>query len=154
MDYVNRNSALMMGCSNKSELAVGYGTLYGDIAGALLPIGDLLKVEVYKLAHQISRGRLPQEVFTRAPSAELYMNQQDIDTLPPYEILDPILKLHLEHRKSRDEILEAHPDFAPHIDHILHLLKISEFKRYQAPMVLKVSKRNFGTGWDFPITRY
>lgn len=153
MAYANKYSALMMGCSNKTELAIGYGTLYGDIAGALLPIGDLFKFEVYKLAHSISRGRFPEEVFTRAPSAELYMNQQDIDTLPPYEIVDPILKYFIEKGQSRDVILQAHPEFEGHIDHILHLLKISEFKRYQAPMILKVSKRNFGTGWDFPITR-
>lgn len=153
MAYANKHSALMMGCSNKTELSIGYGTIYGDIAGALLPIGDLFKYEVYKLAHEISRGRLPDEVFSRAPSAELYMNQQDTDTLPPYEIVDPILKLHIIDRKSKEEILALHPEFGPLIDHILHLLKVSEFKRYQAPLILKVSKRNFGTGWDFPITR-
>lgn len=153
MAYANKHAALMMGCSNKSELAVGYGTLYGDIAGSLLPIGDLLKVDVYKLAHHMSRGRIPDQVFTRAPSAELYMNQQDTDTLPPYEILDPIIKLFVEGGKSREDIMAHHPDFVPHLGQILHLLKVSEFKRYQAPMILKVSKRNFGTGWDQPLTR-
>lgn len=153
MAYANKYGALMMGCSNKTELAIGYGTIYGDIAGALLPIGDLYKYEVYKLAHMMAKNRLPEEVFTRAPSAELYMNQQDIDTLPPYEILDPVLKLYIESKKSKEEIIKTHPEFTPYIDHILHLLKIAEFKRYQAPMILKISKRNFGTGWDFPITR-
>lgn len=153
MAYANKYSALMMGCSNKTELAIGYGTIYGDIAGALLPIGDLFKYEVYHLARQISQGRFPDEVFTRAPSAELYMNQQDIDTLPPYEVIDPILKMFIESGYSKKQILEKNPEFLPYIDHILHLLKMAEFKRYQAPMILKVSKTNFGTGWDFPITR-
>jgi NAD+ synthase (glutamine-hydrolysing) len=153
MAYANRFKALMMGCSNKSELAVGYGTIYGDIAGALLPIGDLLKVDVYRLSRLISSNRIPEDVFTRAPSAELYLNQIDTDSLPPYEILDPILKLFIEQGKDKDAILQNHPEFSGHIDHILHLFKISEFKRYQAPMILKMTTRNFGTGWDFPLTR-
>lgn len=153
MAYANKHAAMMMGCSNKSELAVGYGTLYGDIAGGLLPIGDLYKCEVYKLAHKLGAGTFPEEVYSRAPSAELYMNQKDTDSLPPYEILDPILHLYLELGLSKEEILKNHSEFEPYIDYIFYLLKVSEFKRYQAPMILKVSKRNFGLGWDFPITR-
>ena len=153
MAYANQNKALMMGCSNKSELAVGYGTSYGDIAGALLPIGDLFKVDVFKSAQKLNQGRFPEEVFTRAPSAELYRDQKDSDSLPPYEILDPILKLHLEFDKSFEEICASYPELAPHVASVMKLFKISEFKRYQAPMILKVSNRNFGTGWDMPITR-
>lgn len=153
MAYANAHGALMLGCSNKSELSVGYGTLYGDIAGSLMPIGDLLKVDVYKIGRLISRGQIPEDIFTRAPSAELYLNQLDSDLLPPYEVLDPILNYYIHEGWTKDEIVEKCPEFAPYIDKVLHLFKISEFKRQQLPTVLKVSKRNFGTGWDFPITK-
>jgi NAD+ synthase (glutamine-hydrolysing) len=153
MAYSNKNQTLMMGCSNKTELALGYGTIYGDIAGALLPIGDLYKHEVYKLAHQIGSGIYPEDVFTRPPSAELFLNQISTDTLPPFEVSDLVLKLFLENNLSFDEIKEKHPQTEPYIQQIKHLFLTAEFKRYQAPMVLKVSKNNFGTGWDMPIAR-
>jgi len=149
----NKNQALMMGCSNKTELALGYGTIYGDIAGALLPIGDLFKHEVYQLAHQIGEGIFPADVFTRPPSAELFLNQISTDTLPPFEISDLVLKYYLENGMSFEEIGEKYPQTEPYLSQIKHLFLTSEFKRYQAPMILKVSKNNFGTGWDMPIAR-
>jgi NAD+ synthase (glutamine-hydrolysing) len=128
MAYANKHQALMMGCSNKSELAMGYGTLYGDIAGALLPIGDLLKVDVYKLSRIVDRGHFPKEVFTRPPSAELYRDQQDSDSLPPYEILDLFLMLYIEQKWSKEEILSKYPECESSIDHILSLFKIYKTK--------------------------
>lgn len=153
MAYSNKHQFLMMGCSNKTELALGYGTIYGDIAGALLPIGDLFKHEVYKLSHQVGDGVFPEDVFTRPPSAELFLNQISTDTLPPFEISDLVLKLFLDNNLSFEEIQEKHPQTKPYMNQIRHLFLTAEFKRYQAPMILKVSKNNFGTGWDMPIAR-
>jgi len=153
MAYSNKWGLFMMGCSNKSELAVGYGTLYGDIAGALLPIGDLYKKEVYRLAKRISQGQIPEAVFSREPTAELALGQKDSDTLPPYEILDEILEAYIEGGKSKEALYTLFPDYDSTVDQVLDLFKKAEFKRYQCPIILKTSTWMFGRGWDWPITR-
>lgn len=144
MALANQGQALLLGCSNKSELAVGYSTLYGDLCGALLPIGDLLKTEVYKLAEFINKKNdyLPEEIITRAPTAELRLNQKDQDTLPPYEDLDKVVTDLIEHfKKPTTEIQKK----------TFQLNLKSEFKRWQAAPILKVSDHAFGRGRRFPV---
>lgn len=144
MALANQEGALLMGCSNKSELAVGYSTLYGDLCGALLPIGDLLKTEVYKLADAINDelGLIPEEILTRAPTAELRLNQKDQDSLPPYEQLDKVVTNLIEHFKKPTNELEKKT---------FQLNLKSEFKRWQSAPILKVSDHAFGRGRRFPV---
>jgi len=144
----NRDGSLVLVPSNKSEMALGYCTLYGDMVGALAPISDLYKTEVYALARQYSI--IPERVLDRPPSAELRPNQVDQDSLPPYEVLDPILRLHLEERKREREIVEAGFEAAV-VERVLRGVSISEYKRQQAAPVLKVSKKAFDLGRRFPI---
>ncbi|MHC4939432.1 MAG: NAD+ synthase [Planctomycetota bacterium] len=148
MTLSNRDGALVLVPSNKSEMALGYCTLYGDMVGALAPISDLYKGEVYELAREYEA--IPQRVLDRPPSAELRPDQTDQDTLPPYEVLDPILKLHLEERLRPDEIVERGFD-ARTVERILRGVSVSEYKRQQAAPVLKVSRKAFDLGRRFPI---
>jgi NAD+ synthetase len=144
----NRDDSLVLVPSNKSEMALGYCTLYGDMVGALAPISDLYKTEVYALAREYPV--IPERVLQRPPSAELRPDQVDQDSLPPYEVLDPILRLHLEDRRTASEIAER--GFEPAvIDRVLRGVSISEYKRQQAAPVLKVSKKAFDLGRRFPI---
>lgn len=145
MAYGNQRRSLLLATSNKSELAVGYSTLYGDLCGALAPIGDLLKKDVYALVQHINqeRGVIPVEIIDRAPSAELRPNQKDEDSLPPYPVLDPIVENLVEKRKPAVTSLEKE---------ILIKLYHSEFKRWQAPPILKITDHAFGRGRRFPIT--
>lgn len=144
MAYSNRERSLLLGTSNKSEMAVGYSTLYGDMCGGLMPIADLLKTEVYALSRYYnSDGEvIPEGIITRAPSAELRENQKDQDSLPPYDELDRIIsKLVVGfHAPSND--LEWK---------IMDMMMKSEFKRWQSPPVLKVSDHAFGRGRRFPL---
>lgn len=141
MAYSNRFDSLLLGTSNKSELATGYGTLYGDLIGGLMPIGDLLKTQVFKLAKHYG-DLIPNEIIQRPPSAELRANQTDQDSLPPYEDLDAaISKLVLQFSKPKSVIEQK----------VLSLMTKSEFKRWQAPPILKVSAHAFGRGRRFPI---
>jgi NAD+ synthase (glutamine-hydrolysing) len=144
MAYSNRSSSLLLGTSNKSELAVGYSTLYGDLCGGLQPIGDLLKTEIYQLAKAINKDHelIPKGVVTRAPSAELRAGQKDQDSLPPYETLDPIVRRLVEGQTAPRGPLEKK---------ILAMMMRSEFKRWQAPPILKVSDHAFGRGRRFPV---
>lgn len=144
MALSNQEKSLLLGCSNKSELAIGYSTLYGDLCGSLLPIGDLLKTEVYQLAEAINKelNLIPEEVITRAPSAELRLNQKDQDTLPPYEELDKNVTDLIEHFKK--------PTNDNQRQVFAQTLK-SEFKRWQAAPILKVSDHAFGRGRRFPV---
>jgi NAD+ synthase (glutamine-hydrolysing) len=144
MAYSNRSQSLLLGTSNKSEMAVGYATLYGDLCGALEPIGDLFKTEVYKLAGLINREKeiIPHEILNRPPSAELRPGQKDADSLPPYETLDPIVRRLVEGQTAPRGELERK---------ILSMLMKSEFKRWQAPPILKVSDHAFGRGRRFPV---
>jgi NAD+ synthase (glutamine-hydrolysing) len=144
MAVSNRENSLLLGTTNKSEMAVGYGTLYGDLIGALMPIGDLLKTEVFKLAryYNSETEMIPEGIITRPPSAELRPNQKDSDSLPPYEELDPVLHRLVEGLNAPKSALEQR---------VLDLMMKSEFKRWQSPPILKVSDHAFGRGRRFPI---
>lgn len=154
MAFSNKFNSLLLTTGNKSELAVGYCTLYGDMSGGLAVIGDLLKGEVYGLARAINaRGRLiPEAIFTKAPSAELRPGQKDQDSLPPYDVLDAILKQYLLDNRSAEEISGNGFDPAL-VRSVLRMVDRAEYKRRQAPPVLKVSPKAFGTGRRVPIAR-
>jgi NAD+ synthase/NAD+ synthase (glutamine-hydrolysing) len=147
---------LALTTGNKSELSCGYCTLYGDMAGGLAPIGDVLKTTVYRLAHQLNAEagfqRIPPNSIAKPPSAELKPNQVDQDKLPPYDLLDEILELHVEQCRSAEEIVAQGYDEHT-VRRVLRLVRIAEFKRKQAAPVLKVTSRAFGTGWRMPIVR-
>ncbi|MDR3131304.1 MAG: NAD+ synthase [Treponema sp.] len=160
MAYSNKFDSMLLSTGNKSELAMGYCTLYGDMAGALAPIGDLFKTEVSALCRRINeksraaagKDIIPEAVILKPPSAELRLNQTDQDSLPPYEVLDDILKLYLFENLSKDEIASRGRD-AELAGHIIRTVARAEFKRRQAPPVLKVSPRAFGMGRRMPIAR-
>lgn len=152
MAFSNKFGYLLLSAGNKSELAMGYCTLYGDLSGGLNVIGDVPKTFVYQLAHYANRKKeyIPQRCFTKAPSAELRPNQTDQDTLPPYDILDSILDFYLEQELSRNAILEK--GFSKEtVDFVIHTLHKNEYKRRQAPPVLKLFPKSFGTGRRMPI---
>lgn len=146
MAFGNRLGAAMLNTSNKSESAVGYGTLYGDDSGALGPIGDLYKEDVYKLARWINRDKeiIPNNSITKAPSAELHPNQKDSDTLPEYDVLDKVLKEHIENHLSYKEIVDKGYDESI-VKRTLHLYNINEWKRRQEAPALRLSKTCFAT---------
>ncbi|MEN9279964.1 MAG: NAD+ synthase, partial [Gloeomargarita sp. DG_1_4_bins_134] len=157
MALANKFQALVLTTGNKSELAVGYCTLYGDMCGALAPLGDLWKTQVYALARwynddtqrRQATALIPESILTKAPSAELKPHQTDQDTLPPYEVLDDILQRWLGERQSPEQLTQAGYDWAL-IEQIMHLVQRAEFKRFQAAPVLKVSERGFDRGWRVP----
>ncbi len=152
MALSNKFGYILLNTSNKSELAVGYGTLYGDMCGGLSVIGDLYKTEVYELCNYVNREQemIPQNIISKEPSAELRPNQKDIDSLPPYPILDAILKLYLEENLGYKELIEK--GFSPElVKKIVNMVNANEWKRWQAPPVLRVSPKAFGTGRKMPI---
>jgi NAD+ synthetase len=154
MAYANHAGALPLATGNKSELAVGYCTLYGDMAGGLAPIGDLYKTQVYALANHINRHNevIPRRIIERPPSAELRPDQTDQDTLPPYDVLDPVLDLIISQAQDASSIVAAgHP--ADVVERVVRMVELSEFKRRQAAPVLRVSRRAFGAGRQIPIAR-
>ena len=156
MAYSNKMGSLLLATGNKSELATGYCTLYGDMTGGLAVIGDLFKTEVFELCQYINRRGeiIPESIITKPPSAELRPNQKDEDSLPPYPILDTILQGYLIEHKSSDIIAE---EGDIEIDLVLDILKLvskAEFKRIQAPPVLKISPKAFGNGRRIPVARY
>jgi NAD+ synthase (glutamine-hydrolysing) len=156
MALSNKYGSILLTTGNKSELAVGYCTIYGDMSGGLAVISDLPKTMVYRLARWLNsmRGReiIPQTVLSKAPSAELRPGQTDQDSLPPYEILDAILEEHIEGHQSAEEIIAL--GFDPQtVHHVLKMVKAAEFKRRQAPPGIKVTDRAFGSGWRMPIAR-
>ncbi len=152
MAVSNREHSLLLSTGNKSELATGYATLYGDMCGGLAPISDVLKTEVYALAYEInSRSNvIPEASLTKAPSAELRPNQTDQDSLPPYETLDRILRLHLEEDEGIGQLVSRGEDRST-VERILSLVARAEFKRHQAPPGLRVSKKAFGSGRNIAI---
>jgi NAD+ synthase/NAD+ synthase (glutamine-hydrolysing) len=154
MALSNKFGSLLLTTGNKSEMAVGYCTLYGDMNGGLAVIADLPKMMVYRVSRWRNQRKadIPEAILTKAPSAELRPDQTDQDSLPPYEILDEILELHLEQCQSAEEIIASGHDEAI-VRRILKLVRIAEFKRKQAAPVLKVTSRAFGTGWRMPIVR-
>jgi NAD+ synthase (glutamine-hydrolysing) len=154
MAFANKFHSLLLATGNKSELATGYCTLYGDMCGGLAPIGDLLKTEVYALSRRLNRdGELiPEAVLTKPPSAELKPDQTDQDTLPPYDELDRILERYLLGNAAVGEIAAAGED-PQTVRRVLDMVSRAEFKRRQAAPVLKVTPRAFGTGRRIPIAR-
>ena len=153
MALSNKTGRMLLTTGNKSEMAVGYATLYGDMAGGFAPIKDCSKMLVYRLAnYRNSRGRvIPARVIEREPSAELRAGQKDSDSLPPYEVLDPILEAFIEEDLSVDEI-EARGFDRATVARVLDLVKRNEYKRRQAPPGVRVSRRAFGRDWRYPIT--
>jgi NAD+ synthase (glutamine-hydrolysing) len=154
MALSNKRSALLLTTGNKSELAVGYCTLYGDMSGGLAVIADVPKTMVYRIARWLNQSSkpplIPEAILTKAPSAELRPNQTDQDSLPPYEVLDEILQRHIERHEPVNEIVAAGFDAAT-VQRVLRLVRAAEFKRKQAAPGLKVTDRAFGTGWRMPI---
>ena len=152
MAVSNKYGNILLNTTNKSEMAVGYGTLYGDLCGGLSVIGDIYKMEVYALAEYINKDEeiIPLHTIQKPPSAELRPNQKDSDSLPPYEILDEILKFYIEKRLGPAEIIGLGYE-APLVHRILRLVNINEFKRYQTAPVLRVSSKAFGMGRRMPI---
>ena len=158
MALSNDRGSLLLTTGNKSELAVGYCTLYGDMNGGLAVIADVPKTMVYRVARwrneSAGRAIIPESTLTKPPSAELRPNQTDQDSLPPYEVLDDILQRHIERHQPADEIIRAGFDAAT-VTRVLQLVRTAEFKRKQAAPGLKVTDRAFGTGWRMPIaSRY
>ena len=154
MALANKFGALLLTTGNKSELAVGYCTLYGDMAGGLGVIADLPKTLVFRLANWINHRRavIPQTIIDKAPSAELRPGQCDQDDLPPYALLDEVLERHLQDHQSA-EALVARGFPAPDVNRVLRLVAAAEFKRRQAAPGIKVTDRAFGTGWRMPVAR-
>jgi NAD+ synthase (glutamine-hydrolysing) len=155
MALSNKFGSLVLSTGNKSEMAVGYCTLYGDMAGGLAVISDVPKMMVYELAGFANRGRkrIPDEVFTKPPSAELRPNQTDQDSLPPYEILDRILKAYVEELRSPEEIASHYGFSLDLVRSVALQVDRSEYKRKQAPPGLKVTSKAFSVGRRFPLAQ-
>lgn len=153
MAISNKTGKMLLTTGNKSEMAVGYATLYGDMAGGFAPLKDCTKMLVYELA-RYRNGQsavIPERVLTRAPTAELRENQKDSDSLPPYELLDPILEAFIERDLSVEQIAALGFDRAT-VVRVLQMVKRAEYKRRQAPPGVRVSSRAFGRDWRYPIT--
>jgi NAD+ synthetase len=153
MALSNRTGRLVLTTGNKSEMAVGYATLYGDMAGGFAVIKDVFKTFVYRLAEYRNTVSdiIPRNIITRPPSAELKPGQTDQDSLPPYEVLDAIIAAYMEQDRSPKEIIEqglAEGD----VKRVVNLLKRNEYKRRQAPPGVRVTQRAFGKDWRYPIT--
>ncbi len=152
MALSNKFGSILLNTSNKSELATGYGTLYGDMAGGLSVLGDLYKMQVYVLAHYINRNKeiIPHNIIKKAPSAELRPGQKDADSLPEYDILDPILYQYIERRKGpKDIIAEGHDEQLVH--RVLKMVNSNEYKRNQFCPIIRISPKAFGVGRRVPI---
>ncbi len=153
MALSNKFSALVLTTGNKSEMAVGYCTLYGDMVGALAVIGDLIKTRVYAVCRWLNRERevIPHRILDKPPSAELRPDQKDTDSLPPYDVLDPILEAYVERYETPECIAKAHGFPLELVQQVVRLVERSEYKRQQAAPVLKVTSKSFGMGRRFPI---
>ncbi len=154
MAFSNNDNYLVLTTGNKSELAVGYCTLYGDMSGSLAVIADVYKSDLYRIANFINRKKeiIPKEIILKPPSAELSPNQKDQDDLPPYELLDKILKMYLEENKEFDEINSIIKDEEV-VKKVLRMVDINEFKRRQSAPALRVSRKAFGYGRRYPIVQ-
>ena len=153
MALSNKTGALVLTTGNKSEMAVGYCTLYGDMAGGFAVIKDVFKTFVYRLSRWVNREReiIPERIITRLPSAELKPGQTDQDSLPPYEVLDAIMQGYMERDESPREII-ARGYAEADVRRVVRLLRIAEYKRRQAPVGIRVTQRGFGKDWRYPIT--
>jgi len=152
MGFCNKHQYILLNTSNKSEMAVGYGTLYGDMCGGLAVLGDVYKTEVYELVKYINRNKIiiPENIINKPPSAELRPDQKDSDSLPEYDILDKILVQYIEQRQGPDQLVEKGFQKSL-VDRVLKLVNSNEHKRYQSPPVLRVSQKAFGSGRRLPI---
>ena len=159
MALSNKFGSIVLTTGNKSEMATGYCTLYGDMAGGFAVIKDLVKTTVFRLArwrnandpHGTGREPIPDRIITRPPSAELRPDQKDQDSLPPYEVLDAILERYMENDQSIETIISAGFDRAD-VEKVTRLIKINEYKRRQSPVGIRVTHRSFGKDWRYPIT--
>ncbi len=153
MALSNKFGALVLTTGNKSEMSTGYCTLYGDMVGALAVIGDVMKTRVYALSRYVNRAKevIPWATIEKPPSAELRPGQMDTDSLPPYEVLDPILEAYVERYCSAEQIAEEQGVDVGLVRSVLQLVERSEYKRQQAAPVLKVTRKSFGMGRRFPI---
>jgi len=153
MAISNKLGEMLLTTGNKSEMAVGYATLYGDMAGGFAPLKDCTKTLVYQLANYRNgiAAVIPERVITRAPTAELRENQKDSDSLPPYDVLDPILEAFIEKDYSVEQIAALGFERAT-VVRVLQMVKRAEYKRRQAPPGVRVSSRAFGRDWRYPIT--
>ena len=153
MALSNKGGSIVLTTGNKSEMGTGYATLYGDMAGGFGVLKDISKIMVYRLANYRNgiSPVIPQRVITRPPSAELRPNQVDQDSLPPYEVLDAIMEAYVEHNLGPREI-EAAGFARKDVERVIHLLRISEYKRRQAPIGIRITPRGFGKDWRYPIT--
>jgi len=153
MALSNKFSSLVLTTGNKSEMAVGYCTLYGDMVGALAVIGDLVKTRVYAVCRWLNCENevIPRAILEKPPSAELRPDQKDTDSLPPYEVLDPILEAYVERYEPPERIAEEHGFQLELVKQVVRLVERSEYKRQQAAPVLKVTSKSFGMGRRFPI---
>jgi NAD+ synthase (glutamine-hydrolysing) len=152
MALSNKFGYILLNTSNKSEAAVGYGTLYGDMCGGLSVLGDIYKTEVFELSEYINKDEIiiPENTINKPPSAELRPDQKDSDSLPEYEILDKILYQYIELRKGPEDLLKMGFD-AEVVKKTLRLVNMNEYKRYQTPPILRVSPKAFGMGRRMPI---
>jgi NAD+ synthetase len=153
MALSNKFGAIVLTTGNKSEMAVGYATLYGDMAGGFAVIKDILKTLVYRLCrYRNGIGRvIPERILTRAPSAELRPNQTDQDSLPPYDVLDAIISAYMENDLSPSEMIEQGFD-TQDVKRVVEMIHRSEYKRRQAPIGIRITHRGFGKDWRYPIT--
>lgn len=153
MALSNKFGALVLTTGNKSEMSTGYCTLYGDMVGALAVIGDVMKTRVYALSRYVNRVAevIPWATIEKPPSAELRPEQRDTDSLPPYEVLDPILEAYVERYSSAEQIAEEQNVEVGLVRSVIQLVERSEYKRQQAALVLKVTRKSFGMGRRFPI---
>ncbi|MGH8245281.1 MAG: NAD(+) synthase, partial [Gammaproteobacteria bacterium] len=153
MAISNRYGHLVLATGNKSEMACGYATLYGDMAGGFAPLKDVFKTTVYELARWRNRSGevIPRRTIDRPPTAELRPDQKDVDSLPPYDVLDPILERYVERDESPDEIIKH--GFDPEtVRRVTGMVDRNEYKRRQAAPGIKISKRAFGRDRRYPIT--
>ena len=152
MAVSNKFGHILLNTTNKSEAAVGYGTLYGDMNGGLSVLGDVYKTEVYELAKHINRNQeiIPLNSIVKAPSAELRPGQKDSDSLPEYDILDQILFQYIELRKGPKAIIQSGFEEAI-VRKVIKMVNTTEYKRHQSPPILRVSPKSFGTGRRMPI---
>ena len=159
MALSNKYGSLVLTTGNKSEMATGYCTLYGDMAGGFAVIKDVVKTQVFALAwwrnqndpFGTGRAPIPERIITRPPSAELRADQKDQDSLPPYEVLDAIIQRYMENDDSAAEIIAAGYEQA-HVEQVIRLIRINEYKRRQSPVGIRVTHRSFGKDWRYPIT--
>ena len=159
MALSNKFGSIVLTTGNKSEMATGYCTLYGDMAGGFAVIKDVAKTLVFKLArwrnandpYGTGQAPIPERIITRPPSAELRPDQTDQDSLPPYEVLDEIVSRFMENDESSTDIIAAGFDRAD-VEKVTRLIRLNEYKRRQSPVGIRVTHRSFGKDWRYPIT--